>query len=359
MRRLNRYLITETVKLLLVSELVGLAIFVLVDFFEHIDVLTKTLDDFLLGLVYLALQVPAYFSLILPLAFLVAMLILIIMMIRGNEIIIARTAGVSTFSLMRPLVSMSLVLVVLSFSLSEWVVPMTSSWSEYIFRVKIKKEQTYVEFKNDRIWLKRGRTICCIDLFDAERDTVKGLSVFEVSDAFTIEKRYDAKSGRWNGSKWEFTDVTERTFRNNGIESRTFFPKMEGLITEPPSVFKIVDKTPEEMSYRELQHYINRLKRNGHDVKKFVVDLDAKVSFPFINVIMVLAAFSVGLRYSKAKNISKGIFSGILIGMLYWFSHYIALSFGRSEVFPPWFAAWFANTLFLASGIIGIITART
>lgn len=359
MRRFNRYLISETLKLLLVSELVGVAIFTLVDFFEHIDVLTKTLNDFLLGLAYLALRVPAYFSLILPLAFLVAMLILIIMMIRGNEIIIVRTAGVSTFSLMRPLISLSLVLVVLSFSLSEWVVPLTSSFSEYIFRVKIKKEQTYVEFKNDRIWLKRGHTISCIDLFDAGKDEIRGLTVFEMSDDYTIQKRYDAKDGRWKGNAWEFRDVTERTFKNDSIESRTFHNTMSGLIAEPPSVFKVVDKSPEEMSYGELQRYINRLRRNGHDVKKLIVDLDAKISFPFINVIMVLAAFSVGLRYSKAKNISKGIFSGILIGMLYWFSHYIALSFGRSEVFPPWFAAWLSNTLFLSCGIIGIITVRT
>ena len=130
-------------------------------------------------------------------------------------------------------------------------------------------------------------------------------------------------------------------------------------MSEPPSVFKIADKSPDEMSHKELQRYIDRLRRNGHDVKKFMVDLDSKVSFPFINVIMVLAAFSVGLRYSKAKNVSRGIFSGILIGMLYWFSHSIALSFGYSEIFPPLFAAWFSNALFFSFGVIGIITVRT
>ena len=95
-----------------------------------------------------------------------------------------------------------------------------------------------------------------------------------------------------------------------------------------------MDKSPEEMSYKELQRYIAKLRRNGHDVRKFLVDRDSKLSFPFINVIMVLAAFSVGLRYSKGKNVSKGIFSGILLGMLYWFSHSVALSLGYSESSP-------------------------
>ena len=129
---------------------------------------------------------------------------------------------------------------------------------------------------------------------------------------------------------------------------------MAGLISEPPSVFKIVDKNPEEMSYRELERYIAKLRRNGHDVRRYMVDLDNKISFPFINVIMVLAAFSVGLRYSKTKNVSKGIFSAFALGMLYWFIHSIALSFGYTERFPPLFAAWFSNMLFFSFGIIGI-----
>jgi lipopolysaccharide export system permease protein len=260
---------------------------------------------------------------------------------------------------MKPLVSFSLVLVVLSFSLSEWVVPLTSSFGEYIFRVKIKKEQTYVEFKNDRIWFKRGHIISSIDFFDARTDEIRGLTVFEMSDAYAIQKRYDARNGQWKGGTWEFNDVTERTFKNNGIESRAQHKTVSGLVSEPPSVFKIADKSPDQMSYKELQRYINRLRRNGHDIKKFVVDLDSKVSFPFINVIMVLAAFSVGLRYSKGKNVSKGIFSGIILGMLYWFSHSVALSFGYSEIFPPLFAAWLSNMLFFSFGVIGIITVRT
>jgi len=113
------------------------------------------------------------------------------------------------------------------------------------------------------------------------------------------------------------------------------------------------------MSYRELDHYIDKLRRNGHDVRRYMVDLYDKISFPFINVIMVLAAFSVGLRYAKAKNVSRGVFFGICLGMAYWFIHSIALSFGYSERFPPLFAALFANMLFFAFGVIGIMTVRT
>ncbi len=359
MRRLNRYLIGSTLKILLIGELAGIVIFSMIDFFEHLDVFSQSFSKFLLGLAYLALIIPYYFNLILPLSLLIAILVQIIIMIRGNEIIVVRTAGVSTFSLMKPLISFSLVLVVLSFCLSDWVIPLTSTLGEYIFSVKIKQEQTYVEFKNDKIWLKRGHTFSSIDLFDFRTDEIRGLTVFDLADDYSIQKRFDAKKGIWKDGSWMFSDVVERTFKNHAIASKAVHETLPGLISEPPSAFKIVEKNPEEMSYKELERYIAKLKKNNNDVKRYMVDLYNKVSFPFINVIMVFAAFSVGLRYSKAKNVSKGVFFGISLGMLYWFIHSIALSFGYSERFPPWFAAWFSNMLFFAFGIIGIVTVKT
>ncbi len=363
MRRLNRYLITNTIKLLLISELAGIIIFTMIDFFDHLDIFTQSFSKFVLGISYVALNIPNNFNLLMPLAFLVAILVHIIMMIRGNEVIVVRTAGISTLSLMKPLIWFSLVLVVLSFCLSEWIIPYSSSSAEYILRVKIKEDQTYVVFKNDKIWFKRGGQVCNIDFYDVKKDVIKGLTVLELSNEYAIKKRYDAKIGVWKGDdkkgQWLLSDVTERTFGNDGIESRTTHKSMTGLITEPPSVFKIVDKNPEEMSYKELKRYIERLRRNGHDARRYMVDLDNKISFPFINVIMVLAAFSVGLRYSKTKNVSKGIFSGICLGISYWGFHSIALSFGYKEAFPPLFAAWLSNMLFFSFGIIGIVTVKT
>ena len=363
MRRLNKYLIGTTIRLLLICELAGIIIFTMIDFFDHLDIFTRTFSKFGMGMGYVALNIPNNFNLLLPLAFLISILVLIVMMIRGNEVIIIRTAGISTFSLMKPLLGLSLVLMVLSFALSEWVIPYTSSSAEYVLRVRIKEDQTYVVFKNDKIWFKRGNQICNIDFYDVKKDEIRGLTVLELSDTYSIQKRYDAKTGVWKGDdkkgQWIFTDVVERTFKNDGIESRTVYKTMAGLVTEPPSLFKIVDKSPEEMSYRELERYITKLKRNGHDVRRYMVDLDNKVAFPFINIIMVLAGFSVGLRYSKTKNVSKGIFSGICVGFSYWGFDSIALSLGYKEAFPPLFAAWLSNMLFFSLGIIGIVTVKT
>jgi len=359
MGRLNRYLITMVVKILLLCQFAGITIFSTIEFFDRMDIFTASFGKLGFAVVYLCLKIPYYFNLILPLAFLISILILIILMIRSNEVVIVRTAGISTLTFMKPVLCLSLVLVVLSFILSEWTIPLTSSAADFVYKVKIKQEQSFVYFKNDKIWFKRGNTVANIDFYDAKKDMIKGLTLLELTPSYTITKRIDAREGVWTQGEWVFSDVIERSFANDGIVAKQLFKELKGVIKEPPSVFKIVEKNPEEMSYKELKRYINRLKRNGHDIRRYLVDLHSKIAFPFINLIMVLAGFSVGLRYSKTKHISKGVFTGILLGVLYWFFHTISLALGYKEIFPPLFAAWLANLLFVSLGVIGIVTLRT
>ncbi len=169
---------------------------------------------------YLLLMSPSYIHLILPFSFLISILILLILMVRGNEMIIARTSGISTISLMKPLLAFSMVLVVFSFVLAEWIIPFTSSASDYLYRVRMKGEEAQVFFKNNRIWFKRNNIICNIDFFDAKKDTIKGLTVLELSDTFSVNKRYDAKEGIFKDGSWYITDVTERTFDGNGYSGQ-------------------------------------------------------------------------------------------------------------------------------------------
>jgi lipopolysaccharide export system permease protein len=305
------------------------------------------------------LRIPHYFNLLLPLASLISMLILLIMMVRNNEIIAARTSGISTISLMKPFIAFAFALIIFSFIIAEWIMPYAANAAEYLYRVKIKKEDSYVHFKNNRIWFKKDNILSNIDFFDAKKDTITGLTIIELADDFTIKKRIDAMEGTWKDSAWLFTTVIERTFGDNAIQSKKVYSEMKGLINETPAMLKVGQRNPEEMGYKDLLRYIHRLKREGHDVRRYLVDLHNKMAFPFINLIMVFVAFSVGLRYTKTKHIAKGILVGVCVGILYWFIHNICLSFGYAETFPPFFAAWLSNMLFFSLGIIGVITLRT
>jgi len=179
-------------KYLMMAQFAGLVMFVTIEFLEHMDIFTDSFNSFLLSLVYILLRIPHYFNLLLPLASLISMLILLIMMVRNNEIIAARTSGISTISLMKPFIAFAFALIIFSFIIAEWIMPYAANAAEYLYRVKIKKEDSYVHFKNNRIWFKKDNILSNIDFFDAKKDTITGLTIIELADDFTIKKRIDA-----------------------------------------------------------------------------------------------------------------------------------------------------------------------
>ena len=67
--------------------------------------------------------------------------------------------------------------------------PYAANAADYLYRVKIKKEDSYVHFKNDRIWFKRNNILHNIDYYDVKKDLIKGLTVIELADDFSIKKR--------------------------------------------------------------------------------------------------------------------------------------------------------------------------
>ncbi|MCS7280496.1 MAG: LPS export ABC transporter permease LptG [Desulfobacterota bacterium] len=359
MKRLDKYLIGTTIKVLLICEAAGLCVFTTIDFFENIDLFASSWQNFALSLVYLAFRMPHFANLVLPLAFLISMLVTFTIMIRNNEMIAIRSSGISTLFFVRPLLYLALILTFVNFFVSEFVSAEGLKVSEHIFRARIKKEEAFISYKNDGIWIKKGNVISKIDLFDGRDDTVKGVTVIELSDGYRIKRRFDAKEGFFSGEKWILKDVIERNFDESGVLSKKVHTSLSGLIHEPPQAFKNVQRNPDEMSIKELLAYIKRLKENGYSVKRYMVDIHNKVSFPFVNVVMVTLACSIGFRYSKSKQISYGIFLGLVIGASYWLIHSLSLSLGYSEIFPPIFSAWLTNLLFFSSGIIGVLTLRT
>ncbi len=65
--------------------------------------------------------------------------------------------------------------------------PYAANAAEYLYRVKIKKEDSYVHGK--RPICSRGTIYFITQIInDAKKDIIKGLTVIELADDFTIKK---------------------------------------------------------------------------------------------------------------------------------------------------------------------------
>jgi lipopolysaccharide export system permease protein len=129
-------------------------------------------------------------------------------------------------------------------------------------------------------------------------------------------------------------------------------------LSETIEDFTQIQKPVNAMSYRELSEYIGRLETAGFHVKKYVVELYSKLSFPLMNVVMVLVAIPLSLQAPRAGRLF-GIALAIAIMAFYLVVHYVAIAFARADLLPPLLAAWTANVIFAGIGVSMFLRART
>jgi len=112
-----------------------------------------------------------------------------------------------------------------------------------------------------------------------------------------------------------------------------------------------------EMDYLTLKAFIDRLKSNGREHRKWLVDLYFKTAFPFSNIIMIL--FGVVLTIRKPRtNFLIGIGLSIFVIFIYYIMIKAGQSAGYSGALSPILSVWIANILFFICGLISLAKTK-
>ena len=186
-----------------------------------------------------------------------------------------------------------------------------------------------------------------------------GVTVLEVDQtSFRLQSRLDARRAHWTPDGWELTDGAFREFGPRGEVQTIPFVMTAIELREDIDDFTKIHKPIGAMSYWELREYVTRLEATGYQVKKYTVELYSKLSFPWVNLIMVLVAIPFSLQSPRGGRLfGVGLAIAIMAGYLV--VHYVALAFARADLLPPLMAAWTANIIFIGLGTSLLLRART
>jgi lipopolysaccharide export LptBFGC system permease protein LptF len=138
-----------------------------------------------------------------------------------------------------------------------------------------------------------------------------------------------------------------------------YTPFEERVLTlEPPAYFKADEPEADRMTYGELRHYIEELQTSGYHVVPYQVQLNRKVAFPFVTLIMTLLAVPFAVTTGRSGAI-YGIGVGIVLALAYWTMLSIFGAMGAGGWISPMLAAWAPNILFAAAAAYLLLTVRT
>src|SRR3989442_6872847 len=175
---------------------------------------------------------------------------------------------------------------------------------------------------------------------------------------FRLLNRLDARQAHWTEAGWELRDGAFREIEPGGTVQTVPFTFTALELTEDIGEFTRIQKNFESMSYWELRDYIAKLEGAGFQAKRYLVELYSKLSFPLVNLVMVLVAIPVALQSPRGGRLF-GIGLAIAIMAAYLVVHYLALAFARADLLPPFVAACTANVRFFGIGTSLFFLART
>lgn len=356
MRKLDRYIAGEFLRLFLMFSLAAPVLFIIGDWTDNVGRYADrelTGSDLLLGYLY---QMPLFISWSLPIAALIATVFTVSNMARHSELAAAKASGISFFRGLIMLPVLGVFFTIIGLVLSE-VVPVTTRMKAEVMREKPAQQPTRSAF----VYHDDDGSVFSLRRLDPETNSITGLVMEREGDppgrahlyltgavaqyapdsGWTIENGYMRLYGAEQGeSTWQFATARVRSF------------------DEPPEQLLAIPREPEEMRYAELGAFIDALRRSGGQPLELMVEQAQKVAIPCATLIIILFGMplaNAAARSSPAYGI--GIALGITIFYMLFFR--VAGAAGSSGAIDPVLAAWTPNLVFAGAAVVLWARVRT
>lgn len=354
---LDRYICKEILRNLSIILVLVVTIYLTADFFEKIDnfmgaglPVQKIVGFFVLNLPFVVVQV-------LPVGVLLGVLISIGLMNKHVEVIALKSCGVGVFALLRPVMLIGVSFTIGLFVLSETIVPLTTAKANAIWNRDVRKE-TLVRTREQNIWIRDDRSIIHIQHYIPDSQLLSGITINVFDDGFRLIKRLDAREGKLEDGRLRMQDILEQRYDAKEESYRIIHHDMLDVkVGFTLDRLKEVVRDASEMSFRELYAHIDTIEKEGYPATSYRVDLQSKVAFPFVCIIMSVAGLGISLRKEVREGLPIGVVYGIIMAFFYWVLNSFCTSLAYGGMLPPFLAAWIANILFGCAGGIALINA--
>ena len=354
-RTLDRYIVRSFLRYYLYALLAFITIYLVVNFIESVGGFMERGTDVGTVARYYMLMVPFVIKWINPIAVLLGVLFCISILSKSSEITAMKAGGISLYRVFAPLILMGALIGGFGWGLGETVVPPANeemiAIKKWVFdrmdqEARMRTNDYSANLRNDNL-LYAGT----LDAYNG-RMSRPSLIIFHDDAAAGVARRIDAVAAEYIDGEWIFYDNEVRTFDPRGVQlDLERIDEMTVPIEEAPDEFGVLSKTPEDMTYSELEGYIELLERSGKEAHKERVELELKISVPLANLIVVLLGAPLAIRTSRSGT-ALGFGVAVLLGFVLWGFIAMGRALGQSGVMSPFWAAYTPNILFCVAGII-------
>ena len=356
---LDRYVARLYLRVVVVAFAGLLGIVYIAAFIDRSSYLFKGQATGLMLLQYFWYDTPQFVYWVMPLAVLLATLATIGLLTRNSELTVMRACGISLYRTAAPLIVMALLASGVLFSLEESILAASHRQADAIDR-QIRGRPPRTMSVANRNWLvgKSGE-IYHYAMYDQASRSLFDLTTYRF-DARRLQGLTAARRVSWENGAWIAFDGWTRQYQGPGskLEDETERFARREIPVDAPEYFETELTEADMMTFSELRAHIQELRTSGFNVVPYLVQLQRKVAFPFVTLVMTLLAVPFAVTTGR-RGALYGVGLGIALALTYWLLTSVFGAIGTAGLLTPLLAAWAPNLIFGAGAVYLILTVRT
>ena len=345
---LDRYIIKEVMSFVALAVAALTIMLIMQTLFELMDMLINKKVAWPYIVKLLAYRLPAFLVVTFPISLLASSELAIGRLSTDGEITAMRAGGISLRRIMIPFLVAAFAISVLAFIINDYIVPEANHISQNIIREIVLKKGP-PDIRRNVFFRDAENRYFYINQLDEKNMIMQDIMVYEMTRE-KFPRMITAKSGKWVIDTWKLENGTIYNYDENGqITYEMSFETLDIIVKEDLQKFFQNQRTPQEMSSKELRQQIDILQQAGADTSNFEVDFYMKYSIPFSGLIFVLLGVPLGLRLKRGSK-ATGVILSIVLVLLYYVFLSTTRSMGRGGLLLPILAAWAPNIIFCILG---------
>jgi LPS export ABC transporter permease LptG/LPS export ABC transporter permease LptF len=304
----------------------------------------------------LGFMTPQFVYFVIPIAALLSVLTTFGLLSRSSELSVMKACGISLYRIAAPLLLLSVVWSGILYGLEQQLMARANERAEALDS-KIRGRAPRTSNPLARNWVVgRDGSIYHYTYFDPQKKAIQALTIYRPQkEGWQLESQITAATASYAGGQWTGVKGWQQDFTGRGVwaafDQRT-------LPIEPPDYFETEQPIAEMMTVPQLKRYIDELSASGFNVVPLSIELQKKLAFPFVTVVMTLLAIPFGMSAGKRGTL-YGIGIGIVLALTYWIVGGAFAAVGKAGILSPIMAGWAPNVLAAGTAAYLLLTART